>query len=62
MFEHISEEQLAEFKEFFSLFDKNGNGYITINELGPVMRSLGQNPSQQELDEMVLEIDADGWG
>ncbi|GAX73998.1 hypothetical protein CEUSTIGMA_g1448.t1 [Chlamydomonas eustigma] len=62
MFEHITEEQLAEFKEFFSLFDKQGNGYITIDELGPAMRSLGQNPSQQELNEMVLEIDADGTG
>ena len=40
---------LAEFKEAFSLFDKDGDGTISINELGYVMRSLGQNPTEQEL-------------
>ena len=38
-----TEEQIAEFKEAFSLFDKDGDGTITTKELGTVMRSLGQN-------------------
>ena len=81
MAESLTEEQIAEFKEAFSLFDKDGDGTITtkvcckylshffshikihyIQELGTVMRSLGQNPKEQELTDMINEIDEDGNG
>lgn len=52
MADQLNEEQIAEFKEAFALFDKNGDGSITtkvslflFQELGTVMRSLGQNPT-----------------
>lgn len=51
---------LVEFKEAFSLFDKDGDGTISSKELGTVMRSLGQNPTEALLQEMVNEVDADG--
>lgn len=51
---------LPEFKEAFSLFDKDGDGTITTKELGTVMRSLGQNPTEAELQDMINEVDADG--
>ena len=51
---------LVEFKEAFSLFDKDGDGTITTKELGTVMRSLGQNPTEAELQDMINEVDADG--
>ena len=44
------------------MFDKNGNGKITTEELGTVMRSIGQNPNEAELQEMINEVDADGNG
>ena len=50
----------TEFKEAFSLFDKDGDGTITTKELGTVMRSLGQNPTEAELQDMINEVDADG--
>nr|AHY86315.1 Y-GECO1f [synthetic construct] len=60
--DQLTEEQIAEFKEAFSLFDKDGDGTMTTEELGTVLRSLGQNPSEAELRDMINEVDADGDG
>ncbi|KAL3108379.1 hypothetical protein niasHT_015301 [Heterodera trifolii] len=60
--EGISEEEMVEYKEAFRLFDKDGNGSISCKELGVAMRSLGQNPTEQELLDMVNEVDVDGSG
>ncbi|KAK3089991.1 hypothetical protein FSP39_008270 [Pinctada imbricata] len=57
-----TEEQIDEFKEAFSLFDKDGDGCITTKELGTVMRSLGQQPTEQDLQDMINEVDEDGSG
>ena len=50
----------SEFKQAFSLFDKSGDGIITTEELGAVMKSLGQTPGEAELQRMISEVDADG--
>ncbi|KAK1235967.1 hypothetical protein PQX77_000793 [Marasmius sp. AFHP31] len=62
MSDQLSEEQINEFKEAFGLFDRDGDGTITTRELGTVMRSLGQNPTEVELQDMINEVDADGNG
>ena len=41
MAEQLTEDQIAEFKEAFSLFDKHGDSTITPNELGTDMRCGG---------------------
>ncbi|CAC5377254.1 CALM [Mytilus coruscus] len=58
----LTEERIAEFKEAFSLFDKDGNGAINTKEMGTVMRSQGQNPTEAEIQDMINEVDADGNG
>uniref|UniRef100_A0A8C6FU98 EF-hand domain-containing protein n=1 Tax=Moschus moschiferus TaxID=68415 RepID=A0A8C6FU98_MOSMO len=58
MADQLTEEQIAEFKEAFSLFDKDGDGTLTTKELGTVMRPLGQNPTEAELQDTINEVDA----
>ena len=36
--------------------------FLTKRHLGTVMRSLGQNPTEAELQDMINEVDADGNG
>ena len=55
-------DQIAEFKEAFALFDKDGDGMIPTKELGTVMRSLGSNPTEAGLQDMINEVDAEGEG
>ena len=47
MADHLTDEQTAEFREAFALFDKDGDGTISTKELGTVMNSLGQKPTPQ---------------
>lgn len=52
----------VEYREAFRLFDKDGDGCITKEELGSVMRSLGQHARREELEDMLSEVDLDGDG
>nr|DAD33720.1 TPA_asm: hypothetical protein HUJ06_012571 [Nelumbo nucifera] len=51
----LSEDQVASMKEAFSLFDTDGDGRIAASELGILMRSLGGNPTQAQLKEIVAQ-------
>ena len=57
MVDSLTEDQIAEFKEAFCLFDTDGGGDIGSDELGTVMNALGQNPSPAEIKAMVY-VDA----
>jgi hypothetical protein len=58
----ISAEALASYKEAFSVFDKDGSGTVSTSELGEMMSALGQNLSAEELDAIVVEVDANRSG
>ena len=58
----LTGEQMVAFQEAFSLFDKNGDGCISLEELAAVTRSLGLDPTNQELNDMMREVDMDGNG
>ncbi|VDL64362.1 unnamed protein product [Hymenolepis diminuta] len=60
--DQLTGDRILEFFETFSLFDKNRDGLITVDELRSVMKSLGRNLSQEELKEMIKEGDANGSG
>ncbi|MGB3641300.1 MAG: EF-hand domain-containing protein [Rivularia sp. (in: cyanobacteria)] len=58
----MTEEEVAKLWEAFKAFDGDGSGGISASELGQVMRSLGQSPSDTELRDMIKEVDVDFSG
>ncbi|XP_016952216.1 calmodulin-related protein 97A [Drosophila biarmipes] len=58
----LTEEQIAEFKDAFVQFDKDGTGKINSRELGTLMRTLGQNPSEGELQDLMAEVENNSEG
>ena len=55
----LSEEDIAQFKDAFWLYDTDGEGTVSASRLGVIMRSLGQEPTLTELQDMINEIDND---
>lgn len=53
----MSGEQVAEYKEAFSLFDRDNDGRIHTTELGTLMRALGRNPTEAEVREHCKALD-----
>ena len=51
---------LSELEEAFHMFDKNRDGRITKEELGTVLKSLGSNPTDTELEDLINNVDKDG--
>lgn len=62
MTDHLTEEEIADFKEAFSLFDKDGDGTISTKELETIMNALGQSPTEAELQDIINEVDVNGSG
>eukprot|EP00746_Dinoflagellata_sp_MGD_P007061 gnl/MRDRNA2_/MRDRNA2_113949_c0_seq1.p1 gnl/MRDRNA2_/MRDRNA2_113949_c0~~gnl/MRDRNA2_/MRDRNA2_113949_c0_seq1.p1 ORF type:complete len:258 (+),score=51.66 gnl/MRDRNA2_/MRDRNA2_113949_c0_seq1:51-824(+) len=58
----LTSSQVTEFKETFALFDADGSGTVTAEELGTVMRSLGQYPSDADCRAMIAMLDDDSSG
>ncbi|KAF8018015.1 hypothetical protein BT93_F1616 [Corymbia citriodora subsp. variegata] len=58
----LTKEQIDEFREAFCLLDKDGDGCITIMELATAIKSLHQNPTEEELQSMINEVDTDSHG
>ena len=44
-------------KVAFRIFDVDNDGKITTRELGAVLRSLGQNPTDIELQDIVNQVE-----
>eukprot|EP00933_Yihiella_yeosuensis_P013175 TRINITY_DN12332_c4_g1_i1.p1 TRINITY_DN12332_c4_g1~~TRINITY_DN12332_c4_g1_i1.p1 ORF type:complete len:149 (+),score=40.56 TRINITY_DN12332_c4_g1_i1:90-536(+) len=59
MADTLMQEQIAEFNEIFALFDENKDGKLSLDELGALMVTLGLNPTDQELENMLDEANAD---
>lgn len=62
MADFIPEENIFKFKNAFSAFDLKNSGVIKVKQLGGVLRKLGQNPTEADLQDMINEVDKEGTG
>ncbi|CAH3162761.1 unnamed protein product [Porites evermanni] len=53
---------LLDYWDAFQYFDKDNSGFITTKELGNLMRSLGENPTENELQSIINVVDMDENG
>ncbi|KAL9107868.1 MAG: hypothetical protein Q9227_007286 [Pyrenula ochraceoflavens] len=51
-----------ELRQAFAVFDKDGSGTISADELRHVLKSLGEKLTDEEIDEMMRTADKDNNG
>jgi len=51
-----------EMRSAFNVFDKDGSGTISVDELGQLMKTFGENLSDEDLKIMIQEVDKNGDG
>ena len=56
----LTPDQIEDYKGVFDMFDADGDRTISVSELSTVMRTLGQNPTDEEIYTMIEQADKDG--
>jgi Ca2+-binding EF-hand superfamily protein len=56
---HYDAQASTNYKEAFSLFDKRGNGRVTVDSLGDLLRACGQNPTLAEIKDLEKQVGGD---
>jgi len=55
VFALFDQSQIQEFKEAFNMIDQNRDGFIDKDDLGQMFQSLGKDPPEQYLEDMIKE-------
>jgi calmodulin len=58
----FTEVEMLEFRDAFAMFDLDGGGTIETHELRQVLTELGDSPTDDEIEEMILLVDENGDG
>ncbi|KAG4156425.1 hypothetical protein ERO13_D03G175600v2 [Gossypium hirsutum] len=58
----LNDEQIGELREIFRSFDRNNDGSLTQLELGSLLRSLGLNPSSDQVEALIHKADTNNNG
>jgi calcium-binding protein CML len=57
-----SQELVREISDAFEFFDLNGDGKLSLKELGKVVRSFGDDVKEEDLKMLIKRVDSDGDG
>jgi len=58
----IPEDFISEMKEAFKLFDKKSTGFLGSKEIPQLLRTLGYNPTETEVNTIMAEVEVDHNG
>jgi len=58
----IPEDKIEEYKDSFDYFDREKNGFITIQELKGLLHSLGRKTEEANVKQYIDEMDQNGDG
>ena len=56
---HTPAQASTNYKEAFALFDKRGNGRVSLDSLGDLLRACGQNPTLAEIRDLEQSMGGD---
>nr|QGQ62246.1 Troponin C [Demodex brevis] len=62
MADDLTKEQVQMLRKAFDMFDRQKKGYIACNMVSTILRTLGQTFEESDLQQLIVEIDADGSG
>merc|ERR1719369_281621 len=60
--DYLRTDQIGMFQDAFTRYDTDHDGVVTCREVGYILRAIGQNPSEAEIQDMVMAVDKDGTG
>mmetsp|Transcript_9428 Transcript_9428/g.42924 ORF Transcript_9428/g.42924 Transcript_9428/m.42924 type:complete len:148 (-) Transcript_9428:895-1338(-) len=58
----LSQDDINGCREAFNKFDKDGSGTIDASELKATLNAMGQNPTEEEIFQMISQVDDDNSG
>jgi calmodulin len=56
------DEDERELKEMFRILDKEKRGEVNTNELRWILKQLGDDLTEADIDDMIADVDTDGSG
>jgi calmodulin len=56
----LTEDQVAEIRDAFNMYDRERKGEIPTSIIGTVMKNLGHNLKPDQLAECIDAVDGDG--
>jgi len=59
IFKLYSQEEIENFRTIFDMFDKDRTGYVNIDDLQTIMKSLGREPDEALELVQDLQLDSD---
>lgn len=62
MSDQLIDEQIAEFRETFKIFDEDGDNMLSERELGTLLNALGTHPTESDLTHMFREVNREQEG